>query len=202
MVLWRILGRECQIERAQRTRPAVERAFANARLARTWLTSERHAPANRHPLFAAYSCYCHCRLLCPRPGTILIVATQWLFVLYYIFPGRRILSPKASMHAAKFRPTRIQRIRLCAQPQRRLIQTAQCFTDAPRPSQAEVDRARAYCANLLKYCARTSARKCVTLTRRQNIRHTLPRPPVLHPSLVTRCIPRYPRIQRRCRPRC
>jgi hypothetical protein len=128
------------------------------RTACTWLTSERHAPANRHPLFAAYSCHCHCRLLCPRPGTILIVATQWLFVLYYRFPCRRIFSPEASMHAAKFRATRIQRIRLCAQPQRRLIQTAQCFTDAPRPSQAEVDRARAYCANLLKYCARTSAR--------------------------------------------
>jgi hypothetical protein len=94
------------------------------RTACIWLTSERHAPANRHPLFAAYSCHCHCRLFCPRLGTTLIVATQWLFVLYYRLPCCRTFSPKASMHAAKFRATRIQRIRLCAQPQRRLIQTA------------------------------------------------------------------------------
>ena len=35
-------------------------------------------------------------------------------------------------------------------PQQRRIQTSQCFTDAPGPSQAEVERARAYCANLVR----------------------------------------------------
>ena len=42
------------------------------RTACTGLTSERHAPANRHPLIAAYLCHCNRRLLCPRPRFSLI----------------------------------------------------------------------------------------------------------------------------------
>ncbi len=44
-----------------------------------------------------------------------------------------------------------RRITTLTTPSRRRIQTAQCFTpDASRPSQAEVDRARTYCANLVR----------------------------------------------------
>ena len=54
------------------------------------------------------------------------------------------------MQTAKLRAAPIRRIHSLSTPQRRRIQTSQCFTDAPRPSQAEVDRARAYCANLVR----------------------------------------------------
>ena len=58
------------------------------------------------------------------------------------------------MQTAKLRTAPIRRIRIhtVPAPQRRRIQTrtSQCFTDAPRPSQAEVESARAYCANLIR----------------------------------------------------
>ncbi|KAF2627457.1 hypothetical protein BU25DRAFT_411063 [Macroventuria anomochaeta] len=54
------------------------------------------------------------------------------------------------MPTAKLRAAPVRRIHTISTPQRRRIQTSQCFTDAPRPSQAEVARARAYCANLVR----------------------------------------------------
>ncbi|KAL1598411.1 hypothetical protein SLS59_006695 [Nothophoma quercina] len=54
------------------------------------------------------------------------------------------------MQTARLRAAPLRRIQTLRIPQRRHIQTSQCFTDAPRPSQAEVDRARAYCANLVR----------------------------------------------------
>lgn len=60
------------------------------------------------------------------------------------------------MQSAKLRTAPIRRIPVrihtSTAPQRRRIQTqtSQCFTDAPRPSQAEVESARAYCANLVR----------------------------------------------------
>ncbi|KAF9700114.1 hypothetical protein EKO04_001831 [Ascochyta lentis] len=54
------------------------------------------------------------------------------------------------MQTAKLRAAPIRRIYTYSLPQRRQIQTSQCFTDGPRPSQAEVERARAYCANLVR----------------------------------------------------
>lgn len=57
------------------------------------------------------------------------------------------------MQTAKLRTAPLRRINVnhaIQSPQRRLIQTSQCFTDTSRPSQAEVDRARAYCANLVR----------------------------------------------------
>ncbi|KAF1355877.1 hypothetical protein EJ07DRAFT_168039 [Lizonia empirigonia] len=54
------------------------------------------------------------------------------------------------MRPAQLRAAPTRRIYTCSAPQRRQIQTSQCFTDAPRPSQAEVERARAYCASLVR----------------------------------------------------
>ncbi|KAH6642129.1 Squalene/phytoene synthase-domain-containing protein [Boeremia exigua] len=56
------------------------------------------------------------------------------------------------MQTAKLRAAPVRRIYSVSTPQRRRIQTrqSQCFTDAPRPSQAEVDKARAYCAHLVR----------------------------------------------------
>ncbi|KAJ4343675.1 hypothetical protein N0V95_006578 [Ascochyta clinopodiicola] len=54
------------------------------------------------------------------------------------------------MQTAKLWAAPLRRIHTLPAPQRRRIQTSQCFTDGPRPSQAEVERARAYCANLVR----------------------------------------------------
>lgn len=55
------------------------------------------------------------------------------------------------MQTAKLRTAPVRRIyTFSTRQQQRRIQTSQCFTDATRPSQAEVEKARAYCANLVR----------------------------------------------------
>ncbi|KZM24724.1 uncharacterized protein EKO05_0005296 [Ascochyta rabiei] len=54
------------------------------------------------------------------------------------------------MQTATLRAAPLRRTHTHPAPQRRRIQTAQCFADGPRPLQAEVERARAYCANLIR----------------------------------------------------
>lgn len=104
------------------------------------------------------------------------------------------------MRLSTISTTLTRRLRACPRTQWRHFHASQRLRDAATSSEDEVARARAYCANLVKYDI-TPITAYIPLIGRKNERCALARSPEFHTKRLSRCLPRHSRLQRRRRPR-
>lgn len=112
--------------------------------------------------------------------------SRWLSIL------SNKLVPKISMRFPTSFTASSRRLHVCAGLQRRQFHASRCLRNAAQPSEAEVDRARAYCANLVRYCNQPQALRKANTNPEHTMRlHTSSKPSYLNP-LAMHTLPSAP----------